>query len=132
MFQELIEMKEQNSLLRVFASSGITIAAFAHELRNLEIKLGENRFKAITNILENYISSSSFVKEDSKNPYYRLELIAQEDIKMKSWLQYSLRTIRRDRRTIKLIDFVEYLKELRTNWLVTLRERKIELNIISN
>lgn len=43
-------MREENSLLRVFASSGVTIASFTHELENLQIKLG-SRFDEIKQLI---------------------------------------------------------------------------------
>ncbi|MCX8737763.1 sensor histidine kinase [Gilliamella sp. B2824] len=130
--RELADMKEENSLLRVFASSGITIASFAHELRNLEMKLKGNRYSFIEEILQQYIDPTSFEEnEDFDNPYYLLELIEKEDSKMRNWLQYTLRTIKKDKRTRKSIDLIQYLFALKQNWSLTLDDRHINFNIIS-
>ena len=131
--RELTDMREENALLRVFASSGITIASFAHELRNLELKLGGDRYDFIKTILQKYIDPNSFTKDDElENPYYLLELVEKDDFKMKSWLLYTLRTIKKDKRTRKLINIIEYLDELKQSWLSMLNERDISLNIIKN
>ncbi|HCL3882214.1 TPA: ATP-binding protein, partial [Pseudomonas aeruginosa] len=47
---QLEEMKRENSLLRVFASSGLTIASFTHELDGLNAKLG-GRFDKLTELI---------------------------------------------------------------------------------
>ncbi|HEF8922962.1 TPA: ATP-binding protein, partial [Klebsiella pneumoniae] len=56
--KELTEMREENSLLRVFASSGVTIASFTHELENLQIKLG-SRFDEIKQLIAPLIDEAS-------------------------------------------------------------------------
>lgn len=129
--RELADMKEENSLLRVFASSGITIASFAHELRNLEMKLRGNRYDFIKEILQKQDIKPDSFKDDFNNPYYLLDLIKKEDSKMRNWLQYTLRTIKKDKRTRRSIDLIKYLSDLKQNWSPTLEDRKIKLNIIN-
>ncbi|MCG5047478.1 MULTISPECIES: ATP-binding protein [Pectobacterium] len=125
--KELTEMREENSLLRVFASSGVTIASFTHELENLQIKLG-SRFDEIKKLISPLIDEASFsgvYKYD--NPYYRLELFEKEDKKLKQWLQYTLRTIRKDKRNQQYINIADYLENFKTEWSDTLDERCVNL-----
>lgn len=127
--KELTEMREENSLLRVFASSGVTIASFTHELENLQIKLG-SRFDEIRQLISPLIDESSFsntYKYD--NPYYRLELFEKEDKKLKQWLQYTLRTIRKDKRNQQYINIADYLENFKIEWSDTLDERCVTLNL---
>ena len=127
--QELTEMREENSLLRVFASSGVTIASFTHELENLQIKLG-SRFDEIRQLISPLIDEASLsntYKYD--NPYYRLELFEKEDKKLKQWLQYTLRTIRKDKRNQQYINISDYLENFKTEWSDTLEERCVILTL---
>lgn len=125
--KELIEMREENSLLRVFASSGVTIASFTHELENLQIKLG-SRFDEIRKLISPIIDEnalSGVYKFD--NPYYRLEIFEKEDRKLKQWLQYTLRTIRKDKRNQRNINIAEYFDCFKIDWNETLEERCVSL-----
>ncbi|MGL0880920.1 ATP-binding protein [Klebsiella pneumoniae] len=127
--KELTEMREENSLLRVFASSGVTIASFTHELENLQIKLG-SRFDEIKQLIAPLIdeaSLSNIYKYD--NPYYRLDLFEKEDKKLKQWLQYTLRTIRKDKRNQQYINIADYLENFKTEWSDTLDERCVNLTL---
>lgn len=127
--KELTEMREENSLLRVFASSGVTIASFTHELENLQIKLG-SRFDEIRQLISPLIDEASFANTYKyDNPYYRLELFEKEDKKLRQWLQYTLRTIRKDKRNQQYINIADYLENFKTEWSDTLEERCVNLTL---
>ena len=129
---ELDDMKEENSLLRVFASSGITIASFTHELENLQTKLG-GRYTDMKSILSTYVDEESFSKKSKfDNPFYKISLFEKEDKKLKHWLQYTLRTIRKDKRNRKKINLSSYFEGLSTDWGEALEDRKVELEINNN
>lgn len=106
--RELDDVQKENFLLRIFASSGVTIASFTHELDNLQTKLGD-RFGEIKETLLNYVKEEDF-KEVIKyeNPFYKIDLFEKEDRKLKRWLQYTLRTIRKDKRNRKQINISDY------------------------
>lgn len=129
---ELDDMREENSLLRVFASSGVTIASFTHELENLQTKLG-SRYTDIKSILSDYIDEEDF-KNTSKfeNPFYRISLFEKEDLKLKHWLQYTLRTIRKDKRNRKKIKLSNYFTGLYADWNETLKDRFVTFTIKNN
>ena len=129
--EELDDMREENSLLRVFASSGITIASFTHELENLQTKLGD-RYTEIKNTLEKYINHDDFSEKDRfKNPLYRIKLFEQEDKKLKNWLQYTLRTVRKDKRNRRKIKLKKYFELFALNWEDVLEDRHVSLKIIN-
>lgn len=122
----LEDMKKENSLLRVFASSGITIAAFTHELDSLNAKLG-GRFDQLEKLFNNYVgldSASRASLADYKDPYKRIAMLKRDDERVRNWIKYSLRTIRKDKRNRKIVTIKSYLENLRDEWNSTLIERQ--------
>ncbi|MBX8566171.1 ATP-binding protein [Pseudomonas cichorii] len=127
----LEDMKKENSLLRVFASSGITIASFTHELDNLNSKLG-NRFDPLENLIRGYADMEAEARnslQDFKNPFKRIAMLRRDDERVKNWIKYSLRTIRKDKRKRVKINIKTYLENLRDEWTSTLSERQINIKI---
>lgn len=130
----LIEMKRENSLLRVFASSGLTIAAFTHELDGLNAKLG-GRFDNLTDILNTYIDldvAERSAQPNFKNPFKRIEILRRDDEKIKTWIKYSLRTIRKDKRNRKNVILNSYFLNLCEEWNNTLTDRQIQISVSIN
>ncbi|WP_440778837.1 ATP-binding protein [Pseudomonas syringae] len=127
----LEDMKKENSLLRVFASSGITIASFTHELDSLNSKLG-NRFDQLENLIHGYADLSLDARaliQDFKNPFKRIEMLRRDDERVKNWIKYSLRTIRKDKRKRVKINIKTYLENLRDEWMGTLSERHVSVRV---
>jgi signal transduction histidine kinase len=127
----LEDMKKENSLLRVFASSGITIASFTHELDSLNSKLG-NRFDQLVNLIHGYADmevEARVVVQDFKNPFKRIEMLRRDDERVKNWIKYSLRTIRKDKRKRVKINIKTYLENLRDEWSSTLSERQVTFQV---
>ena len=130
----LEEMKRENSLLRVFASSGLTIAAFTHELDGLNAKLG-GRFDHLRDLFKSFLSLSDVDRENIatfKDPFRRIETLRRDDDKIKNWIKYSLRTIRKEKRNRKNINLDWYFNNLRDEWNSTLADRQININISIN
>ncbi|WP_081717540.1 sensor histidine kinase [Pseudomonas sp. LAIL14HWK12:I7] len=127
----LEDMKKENSLLRVFASSGVTIAAFTHELESLNFKLG-NRFEKLESLIKEFVLLNDFDRvnvKDHKSPYKRIEILRKDDERVKNWIKYSLRTIRKDKRKRVKINIKPYLETLRDEWNNTLDERQVKLTV---
>lgn len=127
----LEDMKKENSLLRVFASSGITIASFTHELDGLNAKLG-NRFDQLETIFRSYVDMDQQQRKDVQNfksPYFRIGMLRRDDEKVKNWIKYSLRTIRKDKRKRVTLNIANYLENLRDEWQSTLLDRQIVINV---
>lgn len=127
----LVEMQRENSLLRVFASSGLTIAAFTHELDGLNAKLG-GRFDNLVEILDSYIDMSVLERSSApnfKNPFRRIDILRRDDEKLKTWIKYSLRTIRKDKRSRKTLNLKTYFSDLCEEWNSTLTDRQIYISV---
>ncbi|PVZ12617.1 MULTISPECIES: sensor histidine kinase [unclassified Pseudomonas] len=127
----LEDMRKENSLLRVFASSGITIASFTHELDNLNSKLG-SRFDPLGKMIRDYAAMDDSARqniENFKSPFIRIEMLRRDDERVKNWIKYSLRTIRKDKRKRVKINIKTYLENLRDEWASTLLERQISIKI---
>ncbi|MCU9947094.1 sensor histidine kinase [Pseudomonas sp. PDM13] len=127
----LEEMKKENSLLRVFASSGITIASFTHELDSLNAKLG-GRFDHLERLIHDYAELDFLTRNnlpEHKDPFVRIKMLRRDDERVKNWIKYSLRTIRKDKRKRVKINIKNYLENLRDEWSSTLAERQVELTV---
>ena len=112
-------------LLRSLASVGLIVSSFAHELHNLK-----NRLIPRTNFLElelsKYIDKKQFEdKSKYSNPFYMLDLIKQEDLKLQHWLVYSLNTLKRDKRERKNVNLNNYFETFKSIWQNSLNDRKI-------
>lgn len=127
----LEEMKKENSLLRVFASSGITIASFTHELDSLNAKLG-GRFDQLEKLVREYAELDFLTRnnlQERKDPFVRIKMLKRDDERVKNWIKYSLRTIRKDKRKRVKINIKNYLEGLRDEWNSTLLERQVDLRV---
>ncbi|MCG7323843.1 ATP-binding protein [Achromobacter sp. ACRQX] len=127
----LEDMKKENSLLRVFASSGVTIASFTHELDGLNFKLG-GRFDLLTNIFKEYLEKDEEARKrvlPFQDPFEKIVALRKDDERVKNWIKYSLRTIRKDKRKRTKISVPDYLRNLREEWSGTLIERQVHVNV---
>ncbi|MFQ2628560.1 sensor histidine kinase [Aeromonas caviae] len=127
----LEDMKKENSLLRVFASSGITIASFTHELDSLNAKLG-GRFDQLETLIRAYYDLDSQERSniaEFKDPFKRIKMLRKDDERVKNWIKYSLRSIRKDKRKRVKINIKTYLENLRDDWGATLDERQVTFNV---
>lgn len=121
---------EELRLLRSLASVGLIISSFAHEVRSLRARLIP-RTKFLVDELRNHLSeeklSQTLDKDD--NPFYMIDLMREEDIKLKHWLDYSLSTLKIDKRERKNLDFSKYFESFKANWSKALEQRNISLDI---
>lgn len=125
----LSEKDNELMLLRGLASTGIVVTSFTHELKSLSGRLMP-RTGSLETILHNYIKPEELNGIDRfDNPYYHIELIRQEDQKLQQWLQYSLNTIRRDKRERKIVSFHVYFESFGQLWRESLKRKSIHLVI---
>lgn len=126
---------EELRLLRSLASVGLIISSFAHEVRSLRARLIP-RTKFLVDELRNHLDENELAKTLDKddNPFYMIDLMRDEDTKLKHWLDYSLSTLKIDKRERKNLDFSEYFNNFKANWSKALEQRNItlELNKIDN
>lgn len=126
---------EELRLLRSLASVGLIISSFAHEVRSLRSRLIP-RTKFLVEELKNHLNEEELAKSLDKddNPFYMINLMRDEDVKLKHWLDYSLSTLKIDKRERKNLDFSQYFENFKANWSKALEQRNIslELNKIDN
>lgn len=133
-YAEALESKvddkdEEIRLLRSLASAGIITAAAAHELNGLKNHMSV-RMRQFDRLLNEHLDRNDFDKVPiSKNPFARIEQMAEADEKIVSWLDYALMPLRRDKRTRKNVNISSYLTGLSSIWTPLLQNRKINLEI---
>lgn len=116
-------------LLRGLASTGIVVTSFTHELKSLSNRLIP-RTSSLETLLAHYIQPEELANIDRfDNPYYHIELIRQEDQKLLQWLQYSLNTIRRDKRERRQVQIHDYFESFNQLWKESLQRKSINLVI---
>lgn len=121
---------EELRLLRSLASVGLIISSFAHEVRSLRARLIP-RTKFLVDELRNHLDENNLIQTLDKddNPFYMIELMREEDVKLKHWLDYSLSTLKIDKRERKNIDFSNYFESFKANWSKALEQRNIILEL---
>ncbi|WP_418501785.1 sensor histidine kinase [Flagellimonas sp.] len=121
---------EELRLLRSLASVGLIISSFAHEVRSLRARLIP-RTKFLVDELRNHLNEEELAKNIDKddNPFYMIDLMREEDIKLKHWLDYSLSTLKIDKRERKNLDFSQYFEHFKANWSKALEQRNISLEL---
>jgi len=125
--QEISDKNEEIKLLRGLASVGLIITSFAHELKGLRARLTP-RTEFLKKELHRYISDATLSKVSKEdNPFYMLDLIQQEDVKLKHWLEYSLSSLKRDKRTRQNINIGEYFERFSNTWSKALEQRKVSV-----
>ena len=119
---------EELRLLRSLASVGLIISSFAHEVRSLRARLIP-RTQFLINELKNHLDEEQMALDIDKddNPFYMINLMREEDVKLKHWLDYSLSTLRIDKRERKDLDFGNYFENFKANWSKALEQRNIHL-----
>lgn len=130
--KEIEEKEDEIRLLRSLASVGLIISSFAHEVKSLRSRLiprTTHLLRELNNHLNEKKLKSHLDKDD--NPFYMIQLIREEDTKLKHWLDYSLNTLKRDKRERKNVDLNDYFKRFKATWSKALEQRniKIKLNI---
>ena len=128
--EEIEEKEEEIRLLRNLASVGLIISSFAHEVKSLRSRLIP-RTTHLINELKNHLNEkelkSSIDKDD--NPFYMIRLIQEEDTKLKHWLEYSLNTLKRDKRERSNLDFNDYFDRFKSTWSKALEQRNIKISL---
>ncbi|EHO06994.1 hypothetical protein HMPREF9714_02845 [Myroides odoratimimus CCUG 12901] len=121
---------EELRLLRSLASVGLIISSFAHEVRSLRARLIP-RTKFLVDELRNHLDEEELAKNLDKddNPFYMIDLMRDEDVKLKHWLDYSLSTLKIDKRERKNLDFSQYFESFKANWSKALEQRNISLEL---
>lgn len=127
--QELEDRDEEIRLLRGLASVGLIISSFAHELKGLRTRLIP-RTDFLNKELKKLIHDSDLKSvNEQENPFYMIKLIQDEDLKLKHWLEYSLSTLKRDKRSRSNINLGEYFEKFELTWNRALIQRKVKVSL---
>ena len=127
--QELEEKEKEIQLLRNLASIGLIISSFAHEVKSLRSRLIPRTaflVKKIKNLIPDK-KLKSLPKEE--NPLYDIQLISEEDVKLKHWLDYSLSSLKKDKRTRTNLNFGEYFESFKATWEKALNQKNIKIKL---
>ncbi len=131
-FKKITEDQEQNFKeelvqVRALASLGLIVSSFAHELH--ELKNNSVVIKYLRSIYKELIPSESKKSKDYLEGLDYLRIIQNDRNKIIHWIEYSLNSIKRDKRKRKSINFSNYIRTLKNNWKKILDERSISFII---
>lgn len=129
--QEAEERENEIRLLRNLASTGLVITSFAHELKNIAI-LSDSRSEDLRCAVENIMSEEEVANlglNEYENPYCLIKDLRDQDQNIRSWLNFSINSINRDKRTRKVFGMDEYFEHFKSTWHTVLDELNIDLSI---
>jgi signal transduction histidine kinase len=127
--EEIEKLKEEQILLRGLASCGLALASFSHDLSKITDVL-EYRFDKFRNLISDKLSEANYIGvEDRKNPFRVLERMKKDDIKMKTWLNFSLGFTRKDKRNRKQVFLKKYFDKLKSDWETVFQSRGINIDL---
>lgn len=127
--QELKEKTDELRLARSLASSGLIVASFAHELEHLQTHL-QHRTNVLKKSLDELLDHNTVDSlPDFKNPFLMVENIKSQDLKLIKWIEFSLLTLKKNRRKRTNINIKDYFKTFGETWTKLLLDRSIKLNI---
>ncbi|HMP32497.1 MAG TPA: HAMP domain-containing sensor histidine kinase, partial [Saprospiraceae bacterium] len=127
--EDIEELQDEQKILRVLASAGLIVTSFAHEFRNHTDSILP-RTEELKNVLLQVIDINK-LKElpDFFDPYIMLSDMRKQDERLKSWLDFSISSVRKDKRTRRIINMVTYIEGLEKIWSPLLSRRNIKLTI---
>lgn len=124
--EELEQMREEQKMLRVLASSGLMLASFSHDLSKLDITL-ESRYSKIENLFEQKLPRDAFAGVvDRKDPFYLLKDARDTDRKIQSWLNFAMGVIKKDKRKRRNLPLDDYFRRLKNTWIDVFDSRAID------
>lgn len=122
-------LQNELQLMRTLASNGLVITSFAHELQNLSVKI-ERRKEDFIKILDPLLDKKLLENiEDFKDPYVYIEDIRKQDEKLKYWLDFALKAMKKNKRTLTKIDLFQIIKDYKRSWELVLDNRLVTMNI---
>lgn len=133
--KKLDEDKEQSYnaelvQVRALASLGLIVSSFAHELH--ELKNNSVVIKYLKSIYERIIPNEIKLTDEYSDGIEYLDIIQNDRSKIVHWIEYSLNSIKKDKRKRKQILFSNYFKTLKNDWAKLLSDRNIKFVIKDN
>ena len=127
--EKIERLEDEQKVLHGMASSGIVLASFSHDLSKLNDVLA-SRVDKIKKLIATTVEAETFENvEDRKNPFFQLEKMKKQDLKLQNWLNFSMGAARKDKRKRKQLSLHTYLNDLKLDWSTILENRGIELNL---
>lgn len=127
--EEIEKLKEEQKVLRGLASSGIVLASFSHDLSKLNDVLNSRTDKLKGLLLSKIAEKEYEGMEDRKNPFFLLEKIKKQDLKLQNWLNFSLGATRKDKRKRNQLFLKKYFSDLSVDWSTVLGNRGIKFDV---
>ncbi|SIT13408.1 sensor histidine kinase [Belliella pelovolcani] len=125
--EDIEELQDEQKILRVLASAGLIVTSFAHEFKNHADSILPRTYELLE-VLNQVVDEAKVSQlPDFFNPYKMLEDMKNQDIRLKAWLDFSILSVRKDKRTSKVINLVAYVESLKRIWTPLLSRRNIKL-----
>ena len=127
--EDIEELQDEQKILRVLASAGLIVTSFAHEFRNHTDSILP-RTQELKDVLLQVIDIEKLKALPSFfDPYIMLSDMRNQDERLKSWLDFSISSVRKDKRSRRIINMVTYIEGLEKIWSSLLSRRNIKLTI---
>jgi signal transduction histidine kinase len=127
--EDIEELQDEQKILRVLASAGLIVTSFAHEFRNHRDSILP-RTQELKDVLLQVIDIEKLKTLPAFfDPYIMLTDMRAQDERLKSWLDFSISSVRRDKRSRRTINMVTYIEGLEKIWMSLLSRRNIKLII---
>ena len=127
--EDIEELQDEQKILRVLASAGLIVTSFAHEFRNHTDSILP-RTNDLKDVLLKVIDVEKLKQlPDFFDPYVMLSDMRKQDERLKSWLDFSISSVRKDKRTRRIINMVAYIEGLEKMWQPLLSRRNIKIVI---
>jgi signal transduction histidine kinase len=127
--EDIEELQDEQKILRVLASAGLIVTSFAHEFRNHTDSILP-RTNELKDVLLQVIDVEKLKQLPAFfDPYIMLSDMRKQDERLKSWLDFSISSVRKDKRTRRTINMVNYIEGLEKIWSSLLSRRNIKLKI---
>lgn len=127
--EQIENLEEEQKLLRGLASSGIVSASFGHDLSKLS-DVFKSRIDKLSELIRIKVDEAEYQDvEYRKNPYHVMNNIKKQDMKVVTWLNFSLGFTKKDKRKRGQLYLQNYFNRFKSSWDSTLAERLIELRL---
>jgi signal transduction histidine kinase len=112
--------------VRNLASLGLIVSSFAHELK--EIRNNVDEIKGLEKIFIGIVSDPQKKSQNYIDGIDIIELLKKDGEIIKHWVDYSLTTIKKDKRKRSALKFNTYFETLSKDWQNALNDRNITLS----
>ncbi|NIJ54016.1 sensor histidine kinase [Dyadobacter arcticus] len=127
--EDIEELQDEQKILRVLASAGLIVTSFAHEFRNHTDTILPRTEELRKVLLQSIDPEKLKVLPQFFDPYLMLADMRKQDERLKSWLDFSISSVRKDKRSRRIINMVTYIEALEKIWNPLLSRRHTTLKI---